>query len=79
MLGDIVEQDSTGRMTVDEFFAWNDDNPGRFELVDGRLYPMSPVRLRHAETKGLVFVALRAAIERSLRPCKVFPDGVTAA
>ncbi len=65
------------RMTVDEFLAWGEGRPGRHELLDGEVFAMSPERVRHAETKLSVQLALRTAIRRAALPCQVFPDGMT--
>lgn len=65
------------RMTVDEFLEWAEDRPGRYELVDGVVYQMSPERALHAETKHAVCVALKSAIRRSGLPLFAMPDGMT--
>ncbi len=66
------------RMTVDEFLAWAETQPERrFELVHGQPVAMSPERARHAEAKGEIYVALRAAVRRAALPCHVLPDGMT--
>ena len=65
------------RMTVDEFFAWAEGKPGRYELYKGEVYTMSPETAGHAETKAAVYMALLAAIRASGLPCHVFPDGMT--
>lgn len=65
------------RMTVDEFLAWAEDRPGRYELLDGEVVSMSPQRVRHAETKLSVQLALRAAIRLAGLPCQALPDGMT--
>ena len=65
------------RMTVDEFLAWADGQPGRYELANGVVYAMSPESAGHAEKKGAVFTALSAGIRARLLPCYVLPDGMT--
>jgi len=65
------------RMTVDEFLAWAEDRPGRYELVDGVVYQISPERASHAETKHVICVALKSAIKRSGLPLFAMPDGMT--
>jgi len=65
------------RMTVDEFFAWAEGRPGRYELYKGEVYTMAPETAGHAETKAAVYTALRAAILARNLPCHVFPDGMT--
>lgn len=64
-------------MTVDEFLVWALDRPGRYELVDGVVYQMSPERALHAETKAACFIALKAAIRRSGHNLFAMPDGMT--
>ena len=42
------------RMTVDQFLDWADiQEQGRFELLDGEVFAMSPERISHNETKQL--------------------------
>ena len=65
------------RMNVDEFLAWAEGQPGRFELEDGRIVAMAPERARHAETKFAVQTALAGAIRRAGAPCHMLPDGMT--
>ncbi len=66
------------RMTVDEFLAWTEGQPGqRFELVHGQPIAMSPERARHANAKHAVARALESGIGRAGLPCHVFPDGMT--
>ena len=52
------------RMTVDEYLAWAEDQPGRYELHKGEVHAMSPETAGHAETKAAVYMALRNAIRR---------------
>lgn len=65
------------RMTVDEFLVWAEGRPGRYELVDGEVFAMSPERVRHAEVKAAAYLALRSALKQGQRPCYVLPDGVS--
>lgn len=67
----------SARMNVDEFLVWAEGQPGRYELVDGEVFAMSPERVRHAETKLETYQALGAAIRAAGFPCRVLPDGVT--
>ncbi len=64
-------------MTVDEFLAWAEENPGRYELSEGEVYAMSPERLEHAHAKFAVQSALLAAIRKAGVPCHMVPDGAT--
>jgi len=65
------------RMTVDEFLAWAEDQPGRYELYDGVVYAMTPERAAHAKIKFAVQAALAAAIRARGLPCHMLPDGMT--
>jgi Uma2 family endonuclease len=64
------------RMTVDEYLAWAEGRPGRFELYAGIVYAMAPERAGHAN-KFAVQTALLAAIRRAGLPCHMLPDGMT--
>jgi len=64
------------RMSVDEFLAWAEGRPGRWELLHGEIIKMSPETVRHAEIKALVHAALLSAVRRSRLACHVLPDGV---
>lgn len=70
-------QTPPSRMTVDQYLAWAEGRTGRYELVDGEVYAMSPERIAHAEMKYTVQKALEAAIFARRLPCRVLPDGVT--
>jgi Uma2 family endonuclease len=65
------------KMTVDEYLAWAERQPGRYELVDGNVYAMTPERAAHAEVKLAVHMALVAGIRARGLPCHVLPDGMT--
>lgn len=65
------------RMTVDEFLAWADGRPGRYELLDGEIFGMSPQRAGHTRTKFRVQNALDQAIRAAGLPCEMLPDGMT--
>jgi Uma2 family endonuclease len=65
------------RMTVDEYLAWAQGKPGRFELYAGVVYAMTPERAGHAKVKFAVQAALRSAIRGSGLPCHMLPDGMT--
>ena len=54
------------RMTVDEYLAWAEQRPGRYELHAGRVYAMTPERAKHAKIKYLVQTALLGGIQRVL-------------
>src|SRR5438132_2347051 len=65
------------KMTVDEFLAWAESQPGRFELYGGTVYAMTPERAQHAKVKFAVQTALAAGIRRAALPCHMLPDGMT--
>jgi Uma2 family endonuclease len=64
-------------MTVDEYLAWAEGRPGRFELYAGSVYPMAPERAGHAKVKFAIQDALRTAIGRAGLPCHMLPGGMT--
>lgn len=63
-------------MTAEEFLAWSEGRPGRYELVDGEIFAQAAERVAHAEAKGAVYVALLAAIREDGLPCRALPDGM---
>lgn len=65
------------RMTVDQYFAWAEGRPGRYELVNGAVCAMSPETAGHAKMKATVYVALMTAIRRHGVRCHALPDGMT--
>ena len=65
------------RMTVDDYLTWAEGRQGRYELIDGAVYAMSPERAIHAEVKAAVYTALAARIKQRRLPCHVLPDGMT--
>jgi Uma2 family endonuclease len=65
------------RMTVDEYLAWAESQPGRFELYAGTVYAMTPERAVHAKVKFAVQTALAAGVRRARLPCHMLPDGMT--
>ena len=67
----------THKMTVDEYLAWAEDNPGRYELYAGVVYAMAPERAGHGRVKFAVQTALLSGIKRAGVPCHMLPDGMT--
>ena len=66
------------RMKVGEFLAWADAQAhGRYELVDGEVFAMSPERARHNLVKLAAALALRDAVLAAKLPCTVFTDGIS--
>ncbi|WP_341483551.1 Uma2 family endonuclease [Methylobacterium indicum] len=64
-------------MNVDEYLAWSEANPGRYELVQGEVYAMAAERARRARTRVAVFDALRSAVRGAGVGCEAMPDGMT--
>jgi Uma2 family endonuclease len=65
------------RMNVDEYLAWAQEHPGRYELSDGEVLAMSPEGAGHAAVKYAVQTALLAGIRTRGLPCYMLPDGMT--
>jgi len=65
------------RMTVDEFLAWAESHPGRYELFRGEVHAMAPETAEHADIKAAAYMALHSAIRARNLACHVFPDGMT--
>ena len=65
------------KLTVDEYLAWAEGRPGRFELYAGIVYAMTPERAGHADVKYAAQTALLAGIRRAGLPCHMLPDGAT--
>jgi Uma2 family endonuclease len=66
-----------GRMTADEFLAWATNQPGRYELVDGRVFGMAAEKLLHVRVKLEVTIALRQAVRAAGAGCEVYIDGAS--
>jgi len=64
-------------MTVDEYLAWAQGRPGRFELYAGTVYAMTPERVGHANVKYAAQTALLSGIRHAGLPCHMLPDGMT--
>src|SRR6202140_4170432 len=65
------------RMTVDEYLSWAEGQPGRYELLDGVVFGISPEGAGHAERKAAVHAALLSGIRARGVPCYALPDGMT--
>lgn len=57
-------------MTVDEFLAWELEQPERHDFVGGEVFAMSGAEDRHVTTAGNVYMALRQHLAGS--PCRAF-------
>jgi len=65
------------RMSVDEFLAWAEGRPGRYELFRGEVLAMSPEGLGHIKVKSDIYLALRMAIRQRRLECHAVGDGAT--
>jgi Uma2 family endonuclease len=65
------------KMTADEYLAWAEGRPGRFELFAGVVYAMTPERAEHAKVKFGVQTTLFSGIKRAGLPCHMLPEGMT--
>ena len=65
------------RMNVNEYLAWAQEHPGRYELSDGEVVAMSPEGAGHAAVKYAVQTVLLAGIRARGLPCHMLPDGMT--
>jgi len=74
----MAEKARQQRMTVDAFIEWATAQPrGRYELLDGKVYAMSPERVAHNEAKQLTWLAFREALRARGLPCRAYGDGLT--
>jgi Uma2 family endonuclease len=65
------------RMDVNEYLAWAQSHPGRYELSEGEVVAMSPEGAGHAAVKFAVQAALLAGIRARRLSCYMLPDGMT--
>ncbi len=67
-----------GQMTVDEFSDWATAQPkGRYELLAGKGYALSPERVGHNETKHPTRLTLREALRARGLSCLAYGDART--
>jgi Uma2 family endonuclease len=64
-------------MSAEEFLAWSEGRPGRYELHNGEVVAMSPEQTGHAKIKYRVARVLDDAIAKSGCRCWMLPDGPT--
>lgn len=62
------------KMTVDDFLAWTEGRPERWELFDGVPVAMSPERVIHGDVKYRVARGLDEAIAKAGVPCRFVLD-----
>jgi Uma2 family endonuclease len=72
-----MQERAKPQMTVDEFLAWSEENPGRYELSEGEVFAMAAERLGHARTKFAVQLELLRGIGKAGLDCHMVPDGAT--
>jgi Uma2 family endonuclease len=60
--------------TVEDFLAWEAQQPERYEFIDGRILGMVGGSAAHATIKGNVFAALRARLQGGA--CRVFVESL---
>jgi Uma2 family endonuclease len=64
-------------MNVDDYLAWPQEHPGRYELSDGQVIAMPPEGAGRAAVEFAVQTALLAGIRAGGLPCHMLPDGMT--
>jgi len=65
-------------MSFDQWLEWaHQQESGRYELYDGKVYMISPERVGHARSKLSVTNALNRAIELAGVACEAIVDGPT--
>jgi Uma2 family endonuclease len=65
------------RVNVDEYLAWAQEHPGRYELHSGEVIAMSLEGAGHAAVEYAVQTALLAGIRARGLPCHMLRDGMT--
>lgn len=61
------------RMTLDDFLAWENDQPDRNEFIAGRVYAMVGASLQHNTISLNIAATLRERLRGS--PCRAFMEG----
>jgi Uma2 family endonuclease len=61
-------------MTLEEYLAWEDVQPGRNEFVAGEVFAMVGVKRVHGEVVGNVFAALHVFLRG--KPCRVYSESL---
>lgn len=72
-----MERPKLPSMSREEYYRWAEQQPGRYERVDGEVVAMAPERAGHARLKHRVARLLEDAVSARALPCEVWPDGVT--
>lgn len=65
------------RMNVDDFLAWAEGRPARYEWYRGEVSEASSETAGHVETKAAVYVGLLNSARAGGVACHVFADGMT--
>jgi Uma2 family endonuclease len=76
-MSNAIADEPVARMSREEFRVWAEQQPGRFERINGVVVAMAPERIIHARVKARVWQALDQAIRVAGVPCEALPDGVT--
>lgn len=72
MTSALEKVDEPQRMTVDEFFAWEGDGePGKKELVDGRIRAMSPASGTLAIIQANIAAIVGSQLRAKKSPCRI--------
>ena len=67
----LPKTDATTSCTADDY--WNLPDGTRAELIDGRLYDMTPPSRIHQDIVGGIYAELRAHTREHGGPCRVYP------
>jgi Uma2 family endonuclease len=68
------------RMLVNEYLSWAQQQEcGKFQLIDGKVMSMAPERADHARAKRRVADVLDAAFKAKGLSCETFVDGLSVA
>jgi len=66
----------TSRLTVDQYFAWAAEHPGRYELFDGAVFATPPRTVGHIERRFAICAALHNAIQSKCMHCFALLNGL---
>src|SRR3712207_6298425 len=63
-------------VTREEYFLWVEQNPGRYERLDGRIVAMAPETSANGLVKRQVVAALTRAVSAVGLRCDVYPESM---
>jgi Uma2 family endonuclease len=66
----------TSRLTVDQYFTWAAEHPGRYQLFDGVVFATPPRTVGHIERRVATCAALHNAIQSKCLHCFALPNGL---